>query len=157
MKRISPASREEDLDGLISRYRGKIDKMSDPESPPEAAIKPNKLFNPNLTDQKIAMVSSMLCKHKENKSGKDRTKANSSICPENIPPFLRNRKLLKSQLEKQDPEFFKEVLLKFRDIDKVSRIVGRCLTWLPRNRCLQLAELIPAAQNIMEIQATLQT
>ena len=99
----------------------------------------------------------MLCKHKENKYGKDRTKANTSIRPENIPPFLRNRKLLKAQLEKEDPEHFKEILLKIRDIDKVSRIVSRCFTWVPQYRCLQIAELIPTAKNIVEVQATLQT
>ena len=120
--------------------------MADPEPLTEVAVNPNKLLNPNQTDQKIAIINSMMCKRKENKSGKDRIKANTSICLENIPPFMRNRKLLKAQLEKQDPEFFKEVFLKFRDIDKVSRIVGRCLTWLPRYRCLQLAELIPTAK-----------
>ena len=50
-----------------------------------------------------------------------------------------------------------EILLKFRDIEKVSRIVSRCLTWLPQSKCLQIAELVPTAKNIMEVQATLLT
>ena len=59
MKRIVPASRDEDLDGLISRYRGKIDKMADSDPSIEIAVNPNKLFNPNQTDKKIAIINSM--------------------------------------------------------------------------------------------------
>ena len=51
-KCIGPASQEEDLDGLIAIYQGKINKMADPEPPTEVAVNPNKLFNPNQTEQK---------------------------------------------------------------------------------------------------------
>ena len=156
---VEPAAKVDDLDGLISRYKGKTEFLGESEGQ-EVVCPPVNLQHPfdiKPIEVNAALVSSMLSKHKPNKSGKDKSKSKLRIHADNTPPFLRNTRELEEQLKEKDPEVFKPLLDKFRDLDKVCRILSICLSWSAKRKCRQFSELNPEVKSILERQATLRT